>query len=75
MRRWDEDSNLYLITPKQFEHVPDGYELTSISGNKLVKGRDYIDDNIRYGYLAYGFEDPYNTLDKELLTVLCLLTT
>lgn len=72
MQLWSNIPNLYLLTPRQFELVPDGMELVSINGNRAVKGRDYIDDDTRANYLAYGFIDPYNTLDKELLTMLLL---
>jgi hypothetical protein len=52
--RWDEDSGLYLCPAAQFGSLPDGIALWSISGDVKVKGRDHIDDDTRYGMLAYG---------------------
>lgn len=50
-----KDENLWRITPEQFEDLPEGTELTSISGDKVIKGKDYIDQDTRGGYLAFGF--------------------
>lgn len=49
---WAND--LWLLTPEEFEMVPEGYELTSIFYEKIVKGTDYIDMDTRFGYLAFG---------------------
>ena len=46
---------VWLITPEQFVQLPDGTELTSIRGEKKIKGKDDIDQDIRFGYLAFGF--------------------
>lgn len=43
-----------LLTPKEFAALPDGTVLVSIMGERVVKGRDAIDDDTRGGYLAYG---------------------
>ena len=48
------DGHLYLIPLSDYSNWPDGVELTSITGNKRVKGKDYIDDDTRGGLLAYG---------------------
>ncbi len=58
MIRWSKDTNLWLLTEAEFAQIPDGTLLISISGNKAVKGRDYIDDETRGGYIAYGIVDP-----------------
>lgn len=50
-----KDENLWRITPEQFEDLPEGTELTSISGDKVIKGKDYINQDTREGYLAFGF--------------------
>jgi len=73
-----KDENLWLITPEQFENLPDGTELISINGDKVVKGEDYIDQDTRGGYLAFGFPEsnkPDNIkfgehalVDKEFVT-------
>jgi hypothetical protein len=45
---------IQLITPVEFAALPDGTELISIMGDIKVKGIDYIDDDTRGGYLAFG---------------------
>jgi hypothetical protein len=45
-----------LLTPDELQNVEDGTELVSISGKRVVVGKDYIDNDTRAGYLAYGFE-------------------
>lgn len=54
MKRWDNESDLWLLTPEEFLEVPDGTVLLSISDDTAVKGKDYIDDDTRFGVLAYG---------------------
>lgn len=54
MRLWSDESNLWLLTPEEFLEVPDGTVLLSISDDTVVKGKDYIDDDIRFGVIAYG---------------------
>ena len=52
---WDEDCKVCLVTPEEFNALPDGTKLTCINGHKFVKGVDPIDDeNTRFGHLAYG---------------------
>ena len=51
---WNEEKTLWLITPEEFAKLPDGFELTNIFGKKAIKGKDYIDDDTRFGHLAYG---------------------
>lgn len=55
-------SVIYLLTPEQFADLPDGTEVISIMNEKKIKGKDYVDDDTRGGYLAFGL--PY---DSELL--------
>jgi hypothetical protein len=66
MTRWDE--TLWLFTLAEFEQLPDGIELTSIMGNKAIKGKDYIDDDVRGNYIAYGIGDPLNHPEAQLFT-------
>ena len=54
MKLWDNESNLWLLTPEEFTEVPDGIVLLGINDNTKVKGKDYIDDDTRGGCLAYG---------------------
>jgi len=66
MNKWDE--TLWLFTPAEFEQLPDGIELTSINGDTVVKGTDYIDMDTRFGYIAFGITDPLNHPLAELFT-------
>ncbi len=56
MRRWDEE--LWLFTPEEFEQVPEGTVLECINGKSHTIGKDYIDMDTRYGYIAYGVRNP-----------------
>ena len=58
MEKWDKD--LYLFTPEELARIPDGTILTSINNINYIKGKDYIDDDTRFGYTAYGVKDPWN---------------
>jgi hypothetical protein len=64
MNYWDE--RLALFTPEEYEQLPDGTELYSIGGKKLIKGKDYIDQDTRFGYLAVGVVDPWDHPLKDL---------
>lgn len=61
---WDD--KLYLLTPEEFDQVPDGTELTCIDGETAIKGKDTIDQDIRFGHIAYGVNDPWNHPLKDL---------
>lgn len=43
-----------LLTPEQLKELPNGVELIDIFGGKFIKGKDEIDGDTRFGYLAYG---------------------
>lgn len=51
---WDEEKTLWLVTPAEFARLPDGMELTAIDGEKVIKGKDWIDNDTRFGHMAYG---------------------
>jgi hypothetical protein len=51
---WDKEKTLWLVTPDEFERLPNGFELTDIFGEKATKGVDEIDTDTRFGHLAYG---------------------
>jgi hypothetical protein len=51
---WDEEHTLWLVTPEEFARLPDGFELTCIDGDTAIKGKDKIDDDTRFGHIAYG---------------------
>lgn len=67
---WDED--LWLLTKEEFLQLPDGTELTSIMGNKKIKGQDPVNFDSRYGHLAYGVYDPLNHELKDLFLIFLL---
>jgi hypothetical protein len=55
---WDKDEDtLWLLTPEEFLRVPDGLELVSILGDVKVKGTDDIDQDTRFGMIAWGFRE------------------
>lgn len=68
MQKWSSETDLWLFTPEEFQYLPEGFELESISGERVIKGKDYIDDDTRFGHLAYGVRDPVNHCEGELLT-------
>lgn len=44
-----------LIQPDHFNDLPDGTELFSINGERKIKGKDEIDQDTRFGFIAWGF--------------------
>jgi len=66
MHRWDD--KLWLFTPEEYNRIPDGTVLTSISGERVTKGTDYIDMDTRFGHIAYGINDPTTPEESELFT-------
>jgi hypothetical protein len=70
MHAWDDkgEDSLILFTPAEFALLPDGFELESIGGDKKVKGKDYIDDDTRFGHMAFGIRNPLKHAEAELLT-------
>lgn len=56
-RNWSQGSGgltLLLCPANEFERVPNGTVMVSISGEECVKGQDDIDEDTRSGLLAYG---------------------
>ena len=54
---WSEETpNLYLIPLYLLPIITIGTELTSISGDKIVYDGTNIDNDIRFGCIAYGIE-------------------
>ena len=53
MKKFDE--KLWLLTPEEFQELLDGVKMLCINDSYVVKGIDYIDQDIRFGCLAYGF--------------------
>jgi len=69
MHLWSKKTNLYLFTPDEYNKLPDGIELEDINGDKLIKGKDYIDMDVRFGHIAYGVRDPINHPESSLFTI------
>ena len=74
MKRWDEDSDLWLFTMAEFHQLPDGTVLESINGKRAIKGCDRIGHDQRFGYIAWGVRDPYNHELASLFTKFLLET-
>lgn len=58
MKKWNEE--LWLLTPEECNQLPDGVRLKTIGDDYATKGKDYIDQDTRFGCLAFG-------LTKELV--------
>lgn len=52
--QWEEGSDLYLIPLYLLPIVPVGTELTCISGETVVYDGTNIDNDVRFGCIAYG---------------------
>lgn len=56
-QRWDEEHpELWLFPLYLVPIIPEGLEVTSISGNKYKYEKDKADNDIRFGCVAYGIE-------------------
>lgn len=54
---WDKDMpNLYLLPLYLLPILPIGTELTTIGGDKIVYDGTNVDNDIRFGCIAYGIE-------------------
>lgn len=56
--QWEEGSDLYLIPLYLLPIVPVGIELTCISGKTVVYDGTNIDNDIRFGCIAWGIHIP-----------------
>ena len=56
MNDWQLDDGrvIRLLTQSELDALPEGTEVICIDGTKLIKGKDYLDNDTRFGYLAYG---------------------
>lgn len=55
--RWSDDTpNLYLFPLWLLPVIPVGTELTSILGEKIIYNGSNVDNDIRFGCIAYGIE-------------------
>lgn len=55
-----------LLTPEEYEALPDGTRLENIFGAIKTKGVDYIDQDIRGGYIAFGLAATATESEKVL---------
>lgn len=70
MIHWKDD--LWLFNQSEMNQLPDGMELETVNGEKVVKGQDRIDFDTRGGYLAYGVKDPENHALKDTFLMFML---
>lgn len=54
--KWDENSDLYLFPLWFMPLIPIGTEVTSIFGEKIIYDGTNLDNDIRFGCIAYGIE-------------------
>jgi hypothetical protein len=54
--RWDDESDLYLIPLYLLPLVPIGIELTCINGKKIIYDGTNVDNDVRFGCIAWGIE-------------------
>ena len=50
----EDGRTIALIKAEELATLPEGTELVCIDGRTAVVGKDYIDHDTRFGYLAYG---------------------
>lgn len=74
MIKWEEagPNSLWLVTPAEFEKLPDGMVFESIGGKFYTKGKDYIDQDVRGGHLAFGVRNPFNGEYKDYFLLLAI---
>lgn len=53
--KWDDESDLYLIPLYLLPIIPIGTELTCINGGKIIYDGKNVDNDVRFGCIAYGF--------------------
>lgn len=52
--KWDEQSGIYLIPLYLFPTIPIGLKVYSITGEEIVNDGTNLDNDIRFGCVAYG---------------------
>lgn len=50
----EEGKHLMLFPGTWHKHIPKGYVLDCIDGTQATVGKDPVDDDTRFGYLAFG---------------------
>ena len=51
---WDDEHKLCLLTPEELAALPDGTELECIDGERVIKSKDELDNDTRFGHVPYG---------------------
>lgn len=59
--KWEENSDLYLIPLYLLPIIPIGTELICINGEKIIYDGTNVDNDIRFGCIAYGI----NILERK----------
>ena len=56
-QKWDveDDITTWLYPAEWYDHIPDGTEITTISGNRETFKHGVTDDDMRFGALSFGF--------------------
>lgn len=56
--KWDDETDLYLIPLYLLPLIPIGIRLTSINGDTVIYDGTNIDNDTRFGCLAWGIDIP-----------------
>lgn len=56
LRKWDDNGDLYLFPLWFMPLIPIGTEVTAINGEKIIYDGTNLDNDIRFGCIAYGIE-------------------
>lgn len=72
--RWSDEgeNSLWLLTPDECKKLPIGIELESFNGRRKMTGCHEIDQDVRYGHLAWGIRNPFNGKYKDELLLILL---
>lgn len=55
-QKFDRESDLWLFPLYLLPILPDGLKVKTIGGEELIVGKDELDNDIRFGALAFGLE-------------------
>ena len=63
--KWEDKNDLYLIPLYLLPILPIGTELTCINGDKVIYDGTNIDNDIRFGCIAWGINIPKMKGEKD----------
>lgn len=74
MIKWAEEgkNSLWLLTPAELTKIPTGTVLECINKKFYTVGIDKIDDDVRFGHLAYGVRNPFEHEHKDIFLLMIL---